>query len=333
MILGREIGASPPAAASTGAIWLQQPRQFLRGQPAPPVHLSPRRRCLAMARPEAPDADTFRKALAHICARAVAQLGDAAPSGTIYNCQTKVFWPVRKPARFMAVKLSVLKFLVGLGIFCNSSAVAATWTVSAPDTISMQGEIEEGDAARLANLLTSNIIKLVVNSNGGDAEEGLAIGKILLGRPIDVQVTGLCVSSCANYIFTAGARKLIKDGVVGYHGNISAVLDEDRSNSYRYLRGLGLFDQEIVDIDRRSEIAAEEESQFFRSLGISQALFDRTQQADKGMGDGKIYCLLVPTAAIFKKYGITDVEGEQSVEIISSVLKRCADEGAPVLIQ
>jgi hypothetical protein len=216
---------------------------------------------------------------------------------------------------------------------CAPNAAAATWIVSAPDTISMQGEIEEGDAARLSNILTTNITKLVVNSNGGDAEEGLAIGKIILKRPIDVQVTGICVSSCANYIFTAARRKYIKDGIVGYHGNISAVLDEENSNFYQDLKESGSSDQEIADVVSRDKTLAKQESDFFHSLGISQAFFDRTQREDKGMGDGRVYCMLAPTAATFKKYGIGSVEGDQSFQIISSVLKRCADEGAPVLIQ
>jgi hypothetical protein len=199
----------------------------------------------------------------------------------------------------------------------------------------MEGEIEAGDAASLSSLLTNNITKLVVNSTGGVAEEGLAIGKLLLKSRIGVvQVTGVCASSCANYIFTAGQRKIIKDGVVGYHGNISAALRRDRANFFQDLKMAGWSRKEIADIVRHDRSVAKEESIFFLSLGVSQALFDRTQSNDKGKGDGNVYCILAPTAATFKKYGILDVEGDQSLEVIATnpALKRAADKGAPVLI-
>ena len=235
----------------------------------------------------------------------------------------------------MSIKLTFAKFLLCFGTFCTSAAAAATWTVSAPDTISMQGEIDEGDAANFSKLLTNNITKLVVNSNGGDAEEGLNIGKLILKSRVDaVQVTGLCASSCANYIFTAVKRKIIKDGVVGFHGNISAALTEQRDEFIQASKSDGRTDQQIADILSHYQNVAKEESDFFLSLGVSQALFDRTQSTGMGMGDGKTYGMLAPTAATFKKYGILGVEGDQSLEIIAthSSMKKAADLGFPILI-
>ena len=75
----------------------------------------------------------------------------------------------------MPIRLTFAKFLFCFGIFCTSAAAAATWTVSALDTISMQGEIDEEYAASFSKVLTNNITKLIVNSVGGDAEEGLNI--------------------------------------------------------------------------------------------------------------------------------------------------------------
>jgi hypothetical protein len=182
----------------------------------------------------------------------------------------------------------------------------------------MQGDIVPGDAASLSNLLTDRVTKLVVNSGGGYAEEGLQIGRILLKKQIDVQVTGVCLSSCANYIFTVGKRKIIKDGVVGFHGNINALERTDivakEDAVLAVLLGQQSHHYQVI----------KDESEFFLSIGVSQALFDRTQSPDKGMNDGRTFCVLAPAPATFIKYGILGVEGDQSPEVIATELKDCA---------
>jgi hypothetical protein len=52
------------------------------------------------------------------------------------------------------------------------------------------------------------------------------IGMALKKAEVDVIVDGICLSSCANYLFTAGRQKMIRNGVVGFHGNTGAVVEE-----------------------------------------------------------------------------------------------------------
>ena len=44
---------------------------------------------------------------------------------------------------------------------------------------------------------------------------------------VDVVVDGVCLSSCANYLFTAGRHKTIRNGVVGFHGNTRAATEQE----------------------------------------------------------------------------------------------------------
>jgi hypothetical protein len=53
---------------------------------------------------------------------------------------------------------------------------------------------------------------------------------------------------------------------------------------------------------------------FWGTSKVSQALFDRTQLADKGIGDGKDYTFLCPTAATFEKFGVKNIIGEQDID-------------------
>ena len=75
------------------------------------------------------------------------------------------------------------------------------------------------------------------------------------------------------------------------------------------------------------------EKAFFDGLGISQDLFDRSQREDKGMGSGT-YSALLPKPATFERYGIQDVRGEQSQDIIDNDprVTKYAKLGTPVIV-
>lgn len=67
---------------------------------------------------------------------------------------------------------------------------------------------------------TSDLNKFVINSLGGDTSSGRAIGRWIYEKRLTVEVDAVCFSSCANYIFPAGASKVIRtDSFVGWHGS------------------------------------------------------------------------------------------------------------------
>ena len=86
-----------------------------------------------------------------------------------------------------------------------------------------KGVINEQNFLKFKNLIdanSQNIKKVIINSEGGDTVHGRAMGDLIFDNNLDVEVENLCFSSCANYIFTAGNRKIIqKDAIVGFHGN------------------------------------------------------------------------------------------------------------------
>lgn len=61
---------------------------------------------------------------------------------------------------------------------------------------------------------------LIINSLGGVTFSGRRIGDWVHQNRITVIVQHVCFSSCANYIFTAAPRKIIRaDALVGWHGS------------------------------------------------------------------------------------------------------------------
>ena len=118
---------------------------------------------------------------------------------------------------------------------------AVTLSIEGP-TVVMNGSLEDGFYESFLSLVKGRedeITTLRVSSAGGETHEGIKLGHWIFEHGIDVVVDGLCFSSCANYIFTAGRNKTIMaDSIVGWHG--SEQQDEHLA------RGLGLTVEELL---------------------------------------------------------------------------------------
>lgn len=229
-----------------------------------------------------------------------------------------------------------MNILIFLAVtFLVSTVHAGDWTVIGKDTLSFKGYIETSEVEKFKQVFNSDIKKIIVDSGGGNAEVGLAIGELIADANVDIEVQGICMSSCANYIFVAGQQKRIRGGIVGYHGNITALMKAtSKEELINQMKQSGLSDQQANDFYQHyiSNVLPREEA-FFSRLGVSQDLFDRTQRPDKGMGAG-VYVALLPKPETFERYGIQNVSGEQSQYVIDNDprVTKYTKLGAPVLI-
>jgi hypothetical protein len=89
------------------------------------------------------------------------------------------------------------------------------------DTLAYTGYLNPAGADRAVDLLAGGHFKVLrIDSTGGEIMSSMRIGRVLHERRIDVVVRNLCLSSCANYVFPAGARKVIEPGaIVAWHGD------------------------------------------------------------------------------------------------------------------
>lgn len=77
--------------------------------------------------------------------------------------------------------------------------------------------------------------RLSITSSGGDVAAAIALGEWVFAQRLDVEVPDYCLSSCANYVFPAGRRKIIRAAaVVAWHGN------------YRHLEQTGLWRDDVT---------------------------------------------------------------------------------------
>lgn len=85
--------------------------------------------------------------------------------------------------------------------------------------VSYEGPLEVAGIAELRRA-GPGVSVLRIRSSGGDVDLGMDLAEWVLERGLDVEVVDHCLSSCANYVFPAGRRKVIAPGgVVAWHGS------------------------------------------------------------------------------------------------------------------
>jgi len=140
------------------------------------------------------------------------------------------------------------------------------------------GAISPESADALSNALASDEVReLWVESDGGDVEAGQRMGRVIRDRELVVVVTGACISSCANYLFTAGKRRVIRpDGFVVWHGS---TLQKDGREFHQCGRVRSLFDGTTMTDDEIAELRNDAEgvkrrqkadADFFASIGVDE---------------------------------------------------------------
>ena len=91
---------------------------------------------------------------------------------------------------------------------------------------------------------------------------------------------------------------------------------------------------DLIQLYNEFTHATKQETHFFNQLGISQSLFDKSQLLDKGVGDDVPRSFLLPKPQTFNGYGIKNVTGEQSLEILNTdpIFVQNAKAGYDVII-
>ena len=143
---------------------------------------------------------------------------------------------------------------------------------------------------KLFNLYEKAKVKprlLKIRSGGGDVNLGMDVGEWVFRNQLDVEVTDHCVSSCANYIFTAGRRKILNpDSIVMWHGGAH------QPNMEEQVKAIGKTGEDYLTAWKLRE------DTFFKTVGVDGTITVYGQTAP--------HVVLPPTAAGFD-YSIGDM--------------------------
>lgn len=122
---------------------------------------------------------------------------------------------------------------VGLGLALVACIVIAGWLQQrgvfdrskvrlSRGVLLIQGRLDKELLAEFRRVIqTADLrdVRVRLRSPGGDIHAGMAIGREIHHRKLDVEVDLRCISSCANYLFTAGRNKYLQSpDQVLFHG-------------------------------------------------------------------------------------------------------------------
>lgn len=156
------------------------------------------------------------------------------------------------------------------------SVVYADYTV-VDKTASYTGPITTGDSQALFRAVNNrHINRLIITSSGGEVVAGIALGRWVYKNKLTVEVKDYCLSSCANYVFPAGQKKIIQPGaIVAWHGN------------YHHLQATGLWREEIARRRQKTGESLETATRYIQVQVESLVLLERQFFAEIGV-DQKI---------------------------------------------
>jgi len=191
------------------------------------------------------------------------------------------------------------------------------------DTVIYRGSLtKDGLKAMRKAGLTPPVTTLLIDSAGGEIVVGMDFGTWVFERDLDVVVDGACLSSCANYVFTAGRNKDIQAGaVVAWHGSAKqpGLLEQMHKAVEDDINAKGLSrrkrSQEIAR-SRRANVeylaaAIQKQNAFFYRVGVDEYI---TRIGNDKYGVRGFFYLSVDDMASFGLNNVTATKGYTNME-------------------
>ncbi len=150
--------------------------------------------------------------------------------------------------------------------------------------LNYMGGLNEDANKRLFALydsLASKPTVLSIRSVGGPVNAGIALGRWVRERQLDIKVLEFCFSSCANYVFPAARRKVVSNfAVIGYHGGPSSGQFQFDKATQSMVDAMPPAQRKAFmdDIDKSIKANSEQERAYLRSLGMREDLSTLGQQ-------------------------------------------------------
>jgi hypothetical protein len=168
-------------------------------------------------------------------------------------------------------------------------------------TLYFDGLLNSVNSLKAQEVLQNNPVQwLSIKSKGGEVKPAISLARQIFKKRINVRVDDYCISSCANYIFTAGNLKLLRqDAVLGLHGGPGHIDDIDLSQIREAVKSLPKAEQEARLNAAKDELekyrleALDLQVQFYKEVGINQQYPDfgraSTQKLDNEQWWGWYY--------------------------------------------
>jgi hypothetical protein len=123
--------------------------------------------------------------------------------------------------------------------------------------------------------------ELSIRSTGGEVNTGMALGRWVHAHHLDVKVLDYCLSSCANYVFPAGAHKTVSNfAMIGFHGGAGSehlALSAEAEQQFNRMspQERAAF---VADLKAMGERNTRNEDRYFREIGVRRDMATLGQQ-------------------------------------------------------
>lgn len=171
-------------------------------------------------------------------------------------------------------KSLILYFFVSVTFVFQATADTETSVSLAGNTVTYEGTVTNEANSKLLSFIEQhgNSIKwLSITSKGGEVNEGMSLGSIVFDHKLNVAVDKYCLSSCANYVFSAApAHRISKHALIGFHGGVSGMKHQIAT----LISSLPAQEQDATEANLRSymQAALSREKQFFEKIGVEQRI-------------------------------------------------------------
>ena len=142
------------------------------------------------------------------------------------------------------------------------------------NTIIYRGELSPSANQKLLSFLENSENKvewLSITSKGGEINLGMELGDIVYNFDLKVEVNDYCLSSCANYVFSAANHHRISNhAVIGFHGGTTGMEKETKS----FIDTLPEIERESTrqNLEKYMKSAITRERKFFEKIGVDQQI-------------------------------------------------------------
>jgi hypothetical protein len=149
------------------------------------------------------------------------------------------------------------------------------------NTISYSGELTEAGFRKFRQVLTEfkdSVQWVEIKSKGGEINVGMDFGELIYENNLNLSVPEYCLSSCANYIFTAAAEKRLgKYALIGFHGGASSRTFnnpqlEEQAESFPENQRDEVKNQIRKQLKAYMDRSHQRENIFFETVGVDQKI-------------------------------------------------------------
>ncbi len=148
------------------------------------------------------------------------------------------------------------------------------------DSIIYNGDIHEESIQKVKDLYNDDITKIVLNSPGGEINNGMDFGDFIFEKGLDVEIKNTAFSSAANYVALAAKNLYLNpNSLLGFHGG--ATQDE---SAYE-----GIPEDQKAILEEYLKASIERENLFYEKIGVDQKITTLGQDEKyDAIADGKI---------------------------------------------